>query len=111
MWVILCQDEDGAYVSLKSRDKIPTRPPIRLPLPNSDKVDAKITIGRNLMGADLDIGLDSDYGILGKPRKRAILEMLRTGAHIGIKINRDYELPNDSKYDIKMIALAAVVGG
>ena len=107
MWAILCQDEDGAYVSLKPQDKIPTRPPTRLPLSKPDKVVAEVTVG----GADLDISLDSDYDILGKPRERALLAMLRMGAHVGIKINRDYELPNDSKYDIRMIALAAVVGG
>lgn len=101
-WVILCEDEDGAYVPLKEADRIPDRP-----LPCGDVIK-----GSSIHEFSKGVNMLDDASFL-----EALIheDDLRYAAyhnvHISATLHKNYNVPISKNYSVKLIALVAVAGG
>jgi hypothetical protein len=106
LWVILCEDESGAYLTLSNKDLIPISPPkasnnVELPhiSPNPDQ------------RWNLPSGLIYDTDVEEAIFTRQAIEHNEPERHLSLGINREYQIPKDKMYAVKLMALVVITGG
>lgn len=103
-WVFFCEQLDSDYLALLKNDLIPTE------APGATK-RATITYPDHPRGAleiyHLDHGLwNSSHG----PYSSIPIEMTENFS-IDLSLQRNYDRPPDKEYDVRLVALVAIVGG
>ena len=118
LWAVLCEDEAGAYVALSNEDKIPHVQP-RTTLAHIDP-----HLHPNLAKRfELPTGLIYDMDIGNSLYNKRILryfnhnqvsntaERGNTKPHLNLGLIREYQIPLNKKYAVKLLALVTITGG
>jgi len=105
-WVFFCQDRIGAYLRLIDHDPIPTGTPEgdqeSLPEPHHHLLSPL---------EEREPVIDMFFLGLRHRREDTDQELSNVRFKLRFTFDRSYEIPEGNKYSIRLIALAAIVGG
>lgn len=105
VWAILCEDETGAYFPLRDNDQIP------IGLPGASSEVRKSTIDRtHEQKWHLPQGVIHELDVR-VPINVVRIEYDKYEPHLRLELHREYEIPKDKTYSVKLLALIVIAGG
>lgn len=115
-WAILCEDESGAYVALSTSSEIPQAPPttskeLRAPwIPPNPSSEWNLPAG---LIYDTDVRETFHRMLLPEEpgEKQPEEPGEKQGPHLNLGFAREYEVPGDKEYCVRLLALVVITGG
>jgi len=106
VWAILGEDESGAYLTLSDHSVIPAHPPKA-----SNSVRSPHISPNRSQQWNLPSGLIYDDDVAETFLREPSPNYDGSGRHLSLGFNRDYEVPKDKEYAVKLVALIVITGG
>jgi hypothetical protein len=106
LWVILCEDQGGAYLTLRNDGLIPTSTPKA-----SNEIGLPEISPNPGQRWHLPPGLIYDADVEEVVSGRRALDPNGPEKHLDLGIKREYEIPKGKVYAVKLIALVVITGG
>ena len=105
-WAFFCAQKDGSYLALRKNELIPTLQPMdcKDPTPTAHKKEPFFSD----FPAILDVAF-LDHRFWAERRDKVI--EITANFRIDLPFKRQYKVPESKIYDVRLIALVAVVGG
>lgn len=100
LWAILCEDESGAYFTLRDDDEIPTSPP-----------KACTTVEGLTISLEIEREMGLPSGLIHDMDIRRLSRRDENERHLRLELHREYEVPKDKTYSVKLVALVVIRGG